>query len=222
MADADPWTIERAKQPAQEHLLRIIDLERDEQRWIPLDVLSEGLDYELDGCTLIFPAGVDRTPAESAKLIALYDEALPRAIRRQEPSTAGSRSGDTLHCLYGARASAQCRTHFRRGDSVHPCRRWAFDMKPLGPLALEEVQNIVAEGDLDPEARLAQAAELRELRKLHAAAKTRTPIRVIRMAESLPDVGDLAAWKRLVREARAAAAATDGAPDLVSIANKGD
>jgi hypothetical protein len=69
----DPWTVERAKRP-EAKLIRVIDLERDEQRWDVLKVLPEAIDYELDGCTLIFPARADRTPAESAHLIALYDE----------------------------------------------------------------------------------------------------------------------------------------------------
>lgn len=73
-APIDPWTVERAKRPWAEHLLRFIDLERDEQRWIALKPLPEGLDYELDGCTVIYPARVDRTPADRAQLIALYDE----------------------------------------------------------------------------------------------------------------------------------------------------
>jgi hypothetical protein len=77
-APIDLWTIARAKHPG-EKLLRVIDLEKDEQRWIVLrprredtaDFLS---DYELDGCTLIYPARADRTEAERAHLIVLYDE----------------------------------------------------------------------------------------------------------------------------------------------------
>lgn len=74
----DPWTVERARRPGQA-LMRLIDLERDLQRWIPIiprqsdpaDFLPE---YELDGCTLIYPARADRTDADRARLIELYDD----------------------------------------------------------------------------------------------------------------------------------------------------
>lgn len=78
----DPWTIERSRRPGR-HLLRWIDLERDQQRWIELKFLPEGLDYELDGCTVIFPARQDRTPAETAHLIALYDELYHELLEAQ-------------------------------------------------------------------------------------------------------------------------------------------
>ena len=71
---ADPWTLERAKHPAGARLVRHIDLERDEQRWIEMRVLPHGLDLELDGTTLIYPARVGgRRPEEIAHLVALYD-----------------------------------------------------------------------------------------------------------------------------------------------------
>lgn len=73
MAAIDPWTVERAKRPGAK-LLRYINLERDEQEWIALKVLPEGLDYELDGLTLIYPARADRTEAERQHLVALYDK----------------------------------------------------------------------------------------------------------------------------------------------------
>lgn len=95
-------------------------------------------------------------------------------------------------------------------------------MKLLDKLALEEVENIAAEGDLDPETRLANAAELVALRRLHmiAAREYRGSLRFIQMIESLPRVADVAAWKKLVAESRAAAAAENGAPDLASAAKK--
>lgn len=86
-------------------------------------------------------------------------------------------------------------------------------MRPLDKLAIEEVQNLAAEGDLDPETRLANAAELRALRALHmiAARETRGSLKFIQIISSLPGVGDVAAWKRLVASSRAALEA----PELV-------
>lgn len=93
-------------------------------------------------------------------------------------------------------------------------------MRPLSDEALREVENLVAEGDLDPEARLAHAAELIALRKLHrlCAEEKRGSLRFIRLFESLPRmVGDLSAWKRQVAEARARLASeSNGALDLVT------
>jgi hypothetical protein len=92
-------------------------------------------------------------------------------------------------------------------------------MRPLDQRALEEVQNIAAEGDLDPETRLANAAELVALRNLHriAARETRGSLRFIQMINSLPGVGDVAAWKRLVASSRAALAAL---PALIPTGDK--
>lgn len=91
-------------------------------------------------------------------------------------------------------------------------------MRLLDKLALEEVENIAAEGELDADTRLANAAELVALRRLHmiAAREHRGSLKFIRIIESLPSVGDVAAWKRIVSQSRAAAAAEGGAPDLVT------
>jgi len=96
-------------------------------------------------------------------------------------------------------------------------------MKLFDQLAIEEIENIAAEGELDAETRIANTAELVALRRLHmiAAREHRGTIKFIRIIDSLPGVGDVAAWKRIVAESRAAAAAENGAtPDLVSITRK--
>jgi hypothetical protein len=92
-------------------------------------------------------------------------------------------------------------------------------VKLLDKLTFEEVENIAAEGDLDPLTKLAHAAELRELRKLHVAGRTRSPLRVIRLVESLPEAGDVSAWKKLILDSRAVLA-EPGAPDLVTGAKR--
>lgn len=96
-------------------------------------------------------------------------------------------------------------------------------MKTLGTEALQEVQNLAAEAALDPETALAHAAELRALRKLHLAAKRehRLPLKLIQAINSLPEVADVGAWKRLlVGSMSAEADAIAGSADLASAARR--
>lgn len=93
-------------------------------------------------------------------------------------------------------------------------------MKCLDKLALEEIENIAAEGDLDAETRLAHAAELVALRRLHQVATQRGGhLKFIRITGSLPAVADVAAWKKIVADSKAAVA-DEGDADLVSAARK--
>lgn len=89
-------------------------------------------------------------------------------------------------------------------------------MKLLDQLEIEEVENIAAEQDLDRATKLANAAELRALRTLHAIAarEHRGSLRFIQTIEGLPGVADVASWKRLIDKSRAALAPANGAPDL--------
>lgn len=94
-------------------------------------------------------------------------------------------------------------------------------MKLLDKLALEEVENIAAEADLDADTRLAHAAELVALRRLHmiAAREVRGSLRFIQMINNLPGVGDVAAWKKLVRVSRERLAG-EAPEDLASAAKR--
>lgn len=88
-ARPDPWAAARAALPGYS-ILRIIDLERDEQAF--QIVRAERSDascneYLLDGCTLIRPEA-QRSPAEIAEILTHYDEAW-RARRATEPASAG-------------------------------------------------------------------------------------------------------------------------------------
>lgn len=96
-------------------------------------------------------------------------------------------------------------------------------MRILDKPTLEEVENLAAEADLFAENRLAHAAELIALRRLHAIAarEHRGSQRFIRILSGLPGVGDVATWKKIVDESKAARAATEpGAPGARDLAQQ--
>lgn len=76
-AALDPWTEERRRRPGRS-LLRIIDLTRDVQTWMPLlPVLEreEEARHHLDGTTIIIrPAGVQLTLEQERAIVAEYDD----------------------------------------------------------------------------------------------------------------------------------------------------
>jgi len=94
-------------------------------------------------------------------------------------------------------------------------------MQPLNAQAFEEVRQIADQAALDTAAGWAQAAELRQYRRLHAFLRRRRdglPMLVAREIANMPAPGDLEAWKKIVwRGTQEREAAEQGMPDLLAV-----
>lgn len=90
----------------------------------------------------------------------------------------------------------------------------------LTPLQLEEIRNLAAESQLDPETALTRALELHTLRRLLEACRRRHPYAAL---QELPGRGlEQAFYRERIRASLKAAPADDGLlePDLLTIANR--